>query len=438
MTDRNSVYAQTLSKMIRCKTVSSREVGQKGFPDFLQLIRELFPHIFNVAEYRDYNGCIVLIWRGKSSDKPVLFMNHHDVVPADGKWSHSPFGAEIDDGKIWGRGTLDTKGGLFGMLQAADELAESGFVPSRDIWFESSCCEEIAGDNIGCDVLSLQWKNEGIHFDWCLDEGGMIVFEPFPGAKGNFAMVGVAEKCCSDLKFTARSNGGHASTPHKNSPLVRLGKFMAYIEKHNPFDAELTPVTCEMFRQLSKKLSGPLKFILSHPVLFKPVLIPILSSIPATNAFLRTTLAFTCAHGSEAYNVIPQQAYVTGNMRFSHHQGRESSIDAVKKIAERFDIETEIINHGVDSDVSSFTSSAFNMIRDALSSVYTDVITSPYIQTGASDSRFMCRVCDNCYRFVPFEISNSQLGTIHGIDENVDVSTLAPAVDFYKYLMTHL
>jgi carboxypeptidase PM20D1 len=269
-----------------------------------------------------------------------------------------------------------------------------------------------------------------------LDEGGMILPEPIGGAKGVFAMVGLGEKGYTDLKFTARSTGGHASTPGKNTPLVRLGKFMAAVEKSDIFEAEIPEAIARMFKKLSTTMKQPLKFVLGHPGLFKPVLVKVIPSISsAAGAMLKTTLAFTQAKGSDGANVLPQEAYVIGNMRFSHHQGREASIAAVTELAKKFDIETEVIQSGFSSPISPVDSDAFRLVEQAVSAAYPGVITSPYLMTGASDSRFLSRVCDNCIRFAPFKISNEQMATVHGIDENIDVETLAPGVDFYKFII---
>lgn len=433
--ERNQQYAQKLSEMIKCKTLSQENGKSDEMSVFHAKMHELFPNILKVAQIENLYGCVVLKWKGKDSSHRVLFMNHHDVVPAVGNWTHDPFGGEISDGKIWGRGTLDTKGGLFGMMQAADELAAEGFTPNIDIWFQSSCCEEITTTEIGSALVAKQWGKEGVWFDWIIDEGGMILKDPISGVHGYCAMVGVGEKGIADLKFIANSNGGHASTPSKNSPLVKLGKFMEHMDKHDPFEIKLTDVTCEMFKCLSTKMSGPLKLVMGHPRFFAPLLKIVMTKSGTSNATLRTTMAFTCAQGSEAVNLMPQQAWVVGNMRFSHHQGKQNSIQMAIDEAKKFGLETEVIDSGVESKLSSTNTDGFQLIKKAVETSYNDVVVSPYIQTGASDSRFMSCVSDNIYRFVPFKISNDQLKTVHGYDENVDVSTLASAVDCYRYIM---
>lgn len=433
---RTSGYAQTLSALIQVETISQEnQTDRSKFYRFHQLLRQLFPHLFSVCTFEDFDGSFLLCWKGRSTEDPILLMNHHDVVEAPGEWKYPPFSGAIAEGKIWGRGTLDTKGGLWAMLQAADELVKENFTPRRNVYFLSACTEECDGS--GADRISQVLLKRGIHFFMVLDEGGMILHEPIGGARGTFAMVGLGEKGAADLKFIARSSGGHASTPGKDTPLVRLGKFMAAVEKSNLFQADISPVIQEMFIRLSNSMSGPLKFVLGHPSLFKHVLIGAMPSVSSTaNAMLKTTLAFTMAHGSEGSNVLPQEAWVIGNMRFSHHQGGASSIEEIRKFADKFDIDTVVLNSGFESPISDFRSSAFQLVEDAVIQVFPGVVTSPYLMTGASDSRFLSRVCENCLRFAPFRISSEQLDSIHGINENLDLSALAPAVDFYRYIIT--
>ena len=434
--NRAGIYAQNLSRMIQIETVSTEKQKDKTkFYQFRELLKELFPHIFSACETEDFDGSFLMRWKGEGKGDPILLMNHHDVVEASGNWIYEPFSGEIADGKVWGRGALDTKGGLWAMLQAADELAENGYVPKRDVYFISTCNEECDGS--GADTISRALKNRGIHFYLVLDEGGMILDEPMDGAKGTFAIVGIGEKGCADLKFIARSSGGHASTPGRNTPLVRLGKFMQATEDQNLFKAEISPAVAATFEKLASTMSGPMKYLLSHSRLFSPLLkkaIPYVSN--TAGAMLKTTIAFTMAGGSEGMNVLPHEAWVVGNMRYSHHQGRERSFKTIIRLAKKYDIETVILNPGFDSVLSDHKSEAFHFIENAVSTVFdSNIKTTPYVMTAASDSRYLSRVCSNCFRFTPFHITQEQLDSIHGINENVDIKALAPAVRFYQHII---
>lgn len=433
---RNLTYAKILSKLIQAETISvNGDKDSAKFDKFHKLLQETFPKLFSTAIAENFDGSLLLRWQGNDSAKqPLLLMSHHDVVEASGNWSHPPFEGVISKGKLWGRGTLDTKGSLWAMLQAAEEMIDDGFVPDRDIYFESACNEEITG--AGSDAISAELEKRGIRFFMTLDEGGMMLYDPIGGADGTFAMVGVGEKGCADLRFTARSKGGHAATPGKNTPLVRLGKFMAAVEKKKLFETELSPVVQEMFERTAPYAKGAMRLLFSHVSIFRPVLCKVLPRISATaGAMLKTTLAFTMCQGSDGRNVLPQEAWVIGNMRYSHHQGRESSISAIKKFAAKYDILTEVLDPGFESQITDYKGEPFQLIERAVSEIFPGVVPLPYIMTGASDSRFFGRVSEHCIRFAPFLIDDKQLDSIHGIDENVDIETLASAVDFYKYII---
>lgn len=437
MSDRRSrEYANRLSLLIQTETVSlDKQTDRAKFYRFYRVLGEMFPRLFAACEAEDFDGSFLLRWKGSGENEPILLMNHHDVVEAPGEWKYPAFSGAQAEGKVWGRGALDTKSGLFAMLQAAEELLTEGFVPLQDVWFLSACTEETDGS--GADTISRTLQERGITFSLVLDEGGMILYEPIGGAKASYAMIGVGEKGCVDLRFTARSSGGHASTPPKNTPLVRLGKFMAAAEKQKIFSVNMSDGVAAMLKSLSSSMHGPTKFFLAHPRLFAPLLTHVLPKISNTaGAMLKTTLAFTMASGSEGSNVLPQEAWVVGNMRYSHHQGGEASIEAIAALAREYGIETEVLDGGFDSPISDHTSAAFGLVERAVGHVFKDVKTAPYVMTAASDCRYMSRVCKNCLRFSPFRITDEQMASIHGINENVDVSALAPAVDFYRYIMT--
>ena len=433
--ERALYYAGRLQPLIRCETVSVTGVRQsEKFEHFHALLRESFPRLFSLLTVEDFAGSLLMRWPGKSEESPILLMSHHDVVEAPGAWTHPPFSGEIADGKLWGRGTLDTKGNLFVMLQAAEELAEEGFVPPHDVWFVSTCTEET--DGTGADSITQELQRRGLRFRMTLDEGGMMMYDPLGGSHGTFAMIGVGEKGCADLKFIARSGGGHASTPGKNTPLVRLGKFMAEADKAKCFTISLSPVVEEMFRRMAPTASGAMKLALSHVHPLRGILARVLPSLsPTAGAMLRTTLAFTMAGGSEGTNVLPQEAYVIGNMRFSHHQGQQDSFRQITALAEKYGIETEVLDPGFASHVTDWHCDGFRLTEEAVRKVFPGVEPAPYIMTGASDSRFFSRVSDCCLRFAPFLIDEQQLESIHGIDENIDIAALPGAVDFYRYII---
>lgn len=434
---RTDLYIDKFRKMICCETISYNDSFDKEkFDAFHNLLKELFPNVFKNMIYEEFEDSILLTYKVKSSSRPILLMAHHDVVPAEGKWVHEPFGGLVENGKIYGRGTADTKNSLFATLQALDELFEEGFLPSRSIYVESACDEET--QSRGAEIISKTLQKHHILFDFVVDEGGFILFNPAGVASEKYAVVALGEKAAINLKFTAKSNGGHASAPEKDSPLVRLGKFMAYVDTNEIFDIKVDDTIVEMFKRMATKADGAAKYIFKNASGLKGILKQVLNnSSPTARALLQTTICFTRACGSDADNAIPEEAYVIGNMRCSNHEGVVKSVEKIKNVASKFDLTCEPTDKAFDSVIGSFESDEFKYLEEIIKETF-DVVTLPFISVGATDSRFFEKISKNVFRFSPFYISDEQMSLIHGIDENIDIETLEPAVNFYKNLIRNL
>jgi carboxypeptidase PM20D1 len=146
--------------------------------------------------------------------KPVLITAHMDVVPVEagteGEWTHPPFGGEIADGFVWGRGTLDTKAHLIAALEAVERLLEKGLTPARDVYLAFGHDEELTGEQ-GARQIAKLLAERGLTFDFVLDEGGCVVKGALPGIEKPVALVGVGEKGFCNVRLTAKRTG---ATPH--------------------------------------------------------------------------------------------------------------------------------------------------------------------------------------------------------------------------------
>ena len=434
--ERAKEYGEKLATLVRKETISSRfEPDRTKFYEFHELLEEMFPNIHKTCEKHVFNGSLLFKWSGKGTHEPILFMSHHDVVEATGTWEHGAFSGDIDDnGCVWGRGTVDTKASLFCELTAVEELIKDGFVPECDVYIASSCTEEWSGEGAPSTVEYL--KQQGVKFAYLMDEGGMILEEPIAGVKGTYGMVGVLEKGYGDVKFIAKGKGGHASAPGKNTPLVRLGKFMVDVEKKSPFKREFNPTVKEMFSRLAPNMVFYMKMIFANMWLFEGILRKVLPSISsAAGAMIQTTLAFTTAKGSDGLNVLPQEAWVTGNMRFIPHQDDKESIALISEVAKKYNIETEVIYKDAPCPVVDFKSDVFHLVETVAAEVYPGIGICPYVMTGGTDAKFYRDLSDNCLRFAPLYINGQQYGSIHGLNENIYQGALPKGVDFYKIMI---
>ena len=431
--ERAEKYGKQLAELIKKETISSRfDEDRKKFLEFHEVLENMFPKLHEACEKHVFNGSLLYKWSGKGNSEPVLFMSHHDVVEANGTWEHGAFSGDIDEkGRVWGRGAVDTKASLFCMMTAVEELIGEGYQPECDVYLASSCTEEWSGEGAPLTVEYL--KEQGVKLAYLMDEGGMIIEEPVAGVKGIYGMVGVLEKGYGDLKFIAKGQGGHASAPKKNTPLVRLGRFMSAVEKKSPFKNKFNPTVKEMFRRMAPNMTFGMKIIFANLWLFEELLkkvLPMISS--AGGAMLHTTLAFTMAKGSEGLNVLPQEAYVTGNMRFIPHQDTEESIALIQKIAKKYELETEVIYKDNSCPVVDYKNKPFRMIEEVAAEIYPGVGICPYVMTGGTDAKFYRDLSENCLRFAPLYIDGQQYESIHGLNENVYQGALPLGVDFYK------
>ena len=433
--DKAMLLAQKLSKMIQYDTTSHANVHEEEkFLGFHKVLEELFPLVHEKLERTVIDGNLLYYWKGKSSEKPILLMSHQDVVPAEGEWLHEPFSGDIADGKVWGRGASDTKCSVMAFFEAVEELLREDYTPDCDVYLASSCTEEWAGD--GAPKIVEELKRRGVELFIVCDEGGGIISEPIGGIKGNFAMVGVFEKGKADVKFTARSTGGHASAPAKNTPIARLAAFVNEVETHTPFKRKFLPEVSAMFARLAPYAPFGLKLVMGNLWLFAPIMKPVLGRISAqAGAMLQTTIAFTMQSGSDAYNVLPQEATLGANMRFIPHQGEKESLEIIKALAAKHGLETEIVHSNDYTEPVDINGEAFKLVEKVIGETFPGLPVSPYVMTGATDAQFYQPICPSCIRFAPVIYGPEQMKGMHGLNENIEYNCLPGAVSFYQNLI---
>ncbi len=436
--ERAESYAEKLSRMVQYETVSVPDTDQREkFLGFHKVLEELFPLVHRKLEKTEIDGNLLYFWKGKSSEKPLVLMSHQDVVPAEGEWLHLPFSGDIAEGKVWGRGTSDTKCSVMAFFQAAEELLAQGYVPENDVYLSSSCTEEWAGD--GCPKLVAELKRRGVRPWLVVDEGGGIITEPIKGIPGSFAMLGVFEKGKADVLFRATSNGGHASAPKAHSPIARLADFVHEVETKQPFRRHMSKEVQAMFETLAPYASFPLRLVFENLWLFKTVLLKALPLISAQGgAMIRTTAAFTMQSGSDAFNVMPQEATLGANLRFIPHQGMKESLAILEKLAKKHRLTMEVFHASDYTEPTDISGEAFKTVERTVAQTFPGCPSSPYVMTGATDSRFYQDICSSVVRFAPVVYGPEQMQGMHGLNENIEYNCLPGAVDFYKNLIENV
>jgi len=427
-----------LSEMIRCKTVSHTDSSlddEAEFDKFKELLPRLFPLVYQRCELENVNNRAMLFrWRGKNAENPTVLMAHFDVVSVvEELWDKPAFEGIVENGVIWGRGVIDTKGSLNAVLQAAEQLISEGFVPKSDVYFAFGGNEEVNGD--GAPAIVKLFKERGITPGMVLDEGGAVVNGVFPGLKSPCAVVGIAEKGMLNVEYVVNGGGGHSSAPLPNTPIDRLSAACVKLSKR-PFKFTLTAPTREMFDTLGRHSTFLYRMIFANLWCFAPVL-NLISRLSGgqMNAIARTTLAFTQMEGSKGINVIPPYARMASNSRIVPGETMESVIERIKETVNDDKVEIKIINGMNPSVISRTDCEGFERVKSAVSDTWQDALVSPFLMTACSDSRHWGEISDRVYRFSPFTLSKEEQATIHGNNENVTVAAIKKSVEFYIRLI---
>ena len=427
-----------LQKLVQCKTISYNDHSLEDKEEFRKLIDmlpQLYPAVFetcHVQELPDWG--LLLRWDGKAHDAPSVMMAHFDVVPVvEEMWEKPPFAGILEDGVLWGRGTLDTKVTMNGALSAANALIGQGFQPEQDIYFAFSGGEEVNG--LGAVNIVKYFQENGITPALVVDEGGGVVENVFPGVKQPCAMIGIAEKGLMNVRYTVHSGGGHASAPLPKSPVTDLAKACRKVVD-NPFQMHLTKPVAEMFDTLGRHSNFVYKLIFSNLWCFKPVLNMICkSSGGEMNALVRTTTAFTQMEGSTARNVIPAKASMVSNMRLNPNDSVASATEYLKKTVADDSVEIEVLESFEPSRISQTDCEAYRKVAAAVANTWRGCITTPYLMVQCSDSRHYGAISDKVYRFSAMDLTKEERGTIHGNNERIRVEALHRAVEFYVRLL---
>ena len=428
----------TLAEMIKCKTVSDVDKSKEDeeeFVKFKKLLPSLFPKVYEICTYEEPSDrSILLKWEGKNHLNPTVLMAHYDVVSVvDEQWEKPAFSAIIENGILWGRGTIDTKATLNGILCSANELIEEGFVPENDIYFAFGGDEEVNGHGAK-DIVEL-FKNRGITPALVLDEGGAVVENVFPGVKKPCALIGTAEKGMLNVEYSVTGGGGHSSSPSPHTPVGVLSSACVKMEK-NPFKFRITPPARQMFDTLARHSSFVYRLIFANMWFFSPIL-NLLTRFTGgeLNALVRTTTAFTQMEGSKGMNVIPPIAKMVSNHRIIPGETMDSVIEKIKKTVDNEKVKITKISGMNPSRVSVTESEAYERVAGAASNTWTEAIVSPYLMLACSDSRHWGEISDKVFRFSAMALTKEERATIHGNNERIPIEKIAQTVEFYKHLM---
>ncbi len=425
---------QNLSKAIQFPTISYSEEAlpdSTAFFGFHRFLEETFPLTHSkltLEKINDYS--LLYTWKGSApSKKPIILMSHQDVVPVDeptlGDWEAGPFEGKITTTDILGRGTLDDKGTLIGLLEAVEILLEESYQPTRTIYLASGHDEEVGGAN-GASAIAAHLKAKGIHAAMTLDEGGYIAENLVPGVDAPVAMVNLSEKGFASFRLIVETNGGHSSAPPRENTIGMLAQAIVDLENNQQPYKLVKPVDYQI-EYIGAELPFFKRIAFANPWLFKQ---PILEALNA-----HTTTAPTIIHGGIKNNVIPTVAEATINFRILPGETIESvKQHIINTISNKVKVETVgfLTN---PSPVSSIDSESFKILEKTIRNMFPNSIVVPGLIGGGTDARYFYELSDDVYRFYPIRISPESRTRFHGIDEKISKDNYTEIIEFSYHLI---
>jgi acetylornithine deacetylase/succinyl-diaminopimelate desuccinylase-like protein len=418
-----------LQHLIRNRCVNDGSVASGHEERSADLLQQYFEGSgVDLQTYEPEPGRTSLVVKltGSDPEAPSLaLLGHTDVVPANGDdWRHDPFGGELIDGEVWGRGAIDMLNLTTTMATGVRHLALSGFRPAGDLTFIAVADEEALGTH-GAAWL-CEHATEDVHADFVITESGGF---PMNGADGATRLpVIVGEKGVFWCTLTVKGTPGHASQPLRtDNALVKAAELVRRIDEYRP-QAQLH----EAWTRFIEGLGFPSE--LAEPLLNPDRIddfcdeLPLLGLARQAHACTHTTMAPTVMRAGTKVNVIPDRVELDVDIRtlpgWDTADVRAMLDEVVGDLSA--DVEVEFRFEG-----PATTSPADTPLWGALERVsrlfYPGARTVPFLTVGATDARFHRALGATAYGFGLHSraIGFEQYGAMfHGIDERVDVESL--------------
>lgn len=429
---------ERFQELLRIPTISRLDPADlvpADFERFVRALERLYPLLHSrltreiVADHS-----LLFRWAGRSSTEPTVLMAHYDVVAAtDYGWEHPPFDAHVtgedDDRVIWGRGTIDDKGSVVAILEAVERLLEQGHEPAHDVYLSFGHDEETHGS--GARAIAELLAERGVRPALVLDEGGAVALEAFPGVARPIAAVGVSEKGATLVRLSVDQQGGHSSTPPRWSATARLARAIVRLNER-PFPARIPAPVMQMLRTLAPYASGSVGRVLRGLPATATLVRRVFARSDETRAMMRTTQAVTILDAGHAANALPEHAEAMVNIRVSVDSTVDAAVAHVRRAIGDDAVHVDLVTRGEPAPISPTSGQGWRTVTATIATTFPEAVITPYVQTGATDSRFFTALTPAVYRFTPFVLDRAERDTLHAKNERIRVRSWLTGIEFYR------
>lgn len=417
------------------------DINYAAFDSMISYLQQQFPMIQQkLSRQRISDYSLLYRWQGRDTDAaPIVLAGHYDVVPApdSADWTHPPFSGTVADGFIWGRGTMDDKIGVIGIMEAVEMLLEEGFQPESTVYLAFGHDEELGGLHGAARIADILKGLDEIPA-FVLDEGLMITEGVMSGVEQLLAVIGTGEKGNISLELTARSSPGHSSMPPRNTAVGKLSRAIANLEEH-PFPTRMDAIAGQMFSFMGPELPFMMKMAMANRWAFDPLLKRELLKSPATTALLRTTTAPTILNAGIKDNVLPARATGVVNFRILPGDSIETVYQHVRSTIADSSIELRAIDQATNPrPMAPVDAEPFQLLHRTVKQVFEDAIVAPGLLVGASDGRHYTKLTNRVYSFSPYVLGPEDLNRLHGHNERIAVNNYHKYILYYYQLIKNV
>jgi acetylornithine deacetylase/succinyl-diaminopimelate desuccinylase-like protein len=397
-------HFQAIVKMDTTDPPGTPPGGEKPVADYLKQVLEKEGIPVQVFALEANRPNVVARLKGNGRKKPLLLLGHTDTVNVDAKkWSYPPFSAERKDGYVYGRGTVDDKDNVTGMLMTMLLLKRQNVPLDRDVIFLAEAGEEGA-TRVGIQFMVNQ-HYDAIDAEYCYAEGGNVTRV---GGQVKYASVQTVEKIPRAIKITAKGTAGHGSVPLEDNAVAHLGEAVGAIAAWTP-PTRLNETTATYFKRLAT-VSTPEEAaryrdaLSPDPAVSGPAQASLRKSEPRHWSMLRTSLSPTIIQGGYRSNVIPSEATANIDVRQAPDEDPKAFLELVRKVVNDPQITVEYANPASadrpPTPTARLDSDAFKALESMLTKHYS-AITLPTMSTGATDMAYLRQKGMQCYGIGP-------------------------------------